>query len=265
MRHALLSCLASLTIAASARAAAPFDPLQVAGVAGRPGAQVPMDLPFRDEAGRRVTLRQLGHGQPIVLAPVQHHCPNICGVTLGGLAQAMDGQGLRPGRDFQLVAFGIDPREGPVAAAASVDHLRTALAGHSPDGVHALTGAAPDIAAVTGALGYRYAWDPALGQYAHMAATAVLTPDGRLSAWLYGVQPPPELLKASLAAAGAGRLGALGDRLLLLCYHYDPRTGRYGPLAFDLLRGGAGLVVIGLAGFVGVSLLRERRRRAAAS
>jgi protein SCO1/2 len=258
MRWAVVFAL--LTLAGAASAAEPFDPFRLARVDGQPGAQVPLDGPFRDEAGRAVTLREIADGRPILLAPVQHRCPNICGATLEGLGRAVDGQATKPGRDVEIVAFGIDPRETPADAAVSAGRLRAALHGRP---AHALVGAAADVAAVTGALGYRYVWDPRIGQYAHVAAVAVLTPDGRLSTWLYGVQPPPEVLQAAVGGAGRGSLGGLGDRILLLCYHYAPTVGRYGPAALTALKIVAGACVLALAGFIAASLVRERRRRAA--
>jgi protein SCO1/2 len=245
-----------LALAGAAHGAEPFDPFRLARIDPRPGAQVPMDAPFRDEAGRAVTLRGLGHGLPILLAPVQHRCPNICVATLEGLAQAVNGQSARPGRQVEIVAFGIDPREGPADAANSARRLRTALNGQP---AHALTGAAPDIAAVTRMLGYHYAWDARLGQYAHIAAVAVLTPDGRLSGWLYGVQPPPAVLDAAVDGAGRGGSANLGQQILLLCYHYAPVIGRYGALALNTLKVAAGLCVLALLGFIALSVLRDRR------
>lgn len=237
-----------------------FDPFEAAGIDQRPGATIPLDLAFRDEAGRPVTLRALGAGKPIVLAPVLHNCPNICGVTLSGLAEAIEAQQFRPGTDFALIAFGIDPKEGTAEASASLHELERvfpALAGKA----HALTGSAADIAAVTGALGYRYAFDGRIGQYAHVAAVAVLTPQGGLTRWLYGLAPQPTDLKLALTEAGEGRLGDWTDQLLLLCYHYDPQTGRYGPLVFTLLRA-AGVLTVGIgAGAIGFAALRERRSR----
>ena len=261
MRAALLSLgLVLLALAGAAQAAEPFDPFRLAHIDARPGAQIPMDMAFRDEAGRPVTLRGLAHGRPLILAPVQHRCPNICVATLEGLARAVKGQAARPGRDLEIVAFGIDPREGPADAEVSAQRLDAALGGQA---VHALTGAAPDIAAVTRALGYRDAWDPRLGQYAHVAAVAVLTPEGRLSSWLYGVQPPPAVLNAAISVASRGGSANLGQQILLLCYHYAPVVGRYGPLALNALRVAAGLCVLALFGFIAASVLRERRRSAA--
>jgi protein SCO1/2 len=111
------------------------------------------------------------------------------------------------------------------------------------------------------AAGYRYGWDSRIGQFAHIAAVAVLTPDGRVARWLYGIQPQGNDLRLALTEAGQGRIGDLGDQLLLLCYHYDPHTGRYGGLVWTLLRGGGVLTLVLLAGFVGAALIRERRGR----
>ncbi len=236
-----------------------FDPFGAAGIDRLPDAAVPLDRPFLDEHGRSVTLRELGGGKPILLAPVLHDCPNICGVTLAGLAQAVRAQNYRPGKDFVIVAFGIDPKEGPAQAQAQLADLRKAFPSVAGSGTYALTGADADIHAVTDALGYRYAWDERIGQYAHVAAVALLTPDGRLARWLYGLAPDPGDLRLALTEAGEGRIGDWADQLLLLCYHYDPQTGRYGPLIWTVLRiGGGATTGIGI-GLIGLAVVRERR------
>lgn len=235
----------------------PNDPFKAASIVERPGAVVPLDRPFVTAEGKAVTLRQLAAGKPLLITPVQHECPNICGVTLAGIATAIDGQNrYRPGRDFTLVALGIDPREGPAQAREDL----TRLAAQRPNAAWrpiALTGSEPAVAAVTKALGYRYAWSDELGQYAHLSATAVLTPDGRLSSWLYGLAPTPAQLDAALAQARAGRSGDVMQRLLLLCFHYDPQTGRYSLAVTKALRlaGLATVLLIALA----IGLLSRRR------
>jgi protein SCO1/2 len=236
-----------------------FDPFAKAGVDHVADAQVPLDVVFRDQRQREVSLRAAGRGLPIVLAPVLHRCPNICGLTLGGLAQAVLLQKYRPGRDFALVTLGIDPREGPAEAEASIDDLHRSFPGLDLGDMHALTGKAADIARVTGALGYRFGWDESIGQYAHIAAVAILAPDGRLSRWLYGITPQPADLELALTEAGQGRLGSWRDQLLLLCYHYDPRTGRYGPVIWSVLRVAGGFTVVASGLFIGWALVRERR------
>jgi protein SCO1/2 len=228
----------------------PFDPFGAAGVDQRPGAIVPLDAPFTTSSGQSVTLRALTQGRPLVLTPVQHACPNICGLTLGGLSAAIKGQAYRPGRDFTVVAFGIDPSETAKQARVSAAQLGP--------GSYAVTGKAHDNRAVTDALGYHYAWDERIGQYAHIAATVVLTPDGRVSRWLFGVSPRATDLHLALTEAGRGRIGGLVEQIRLLCYHYDPLTGRYSGSIMLALRLGAVAVLVLLAGGVGLGFARRR-------
>ena len=259
MKAAAFTLAFALLICAGEARAAAFDPFSVTGIDQKPDAFIPLDLPFHDEADRVVTLRQLGGSKPIVLAPVLHNCPNICGVTLSGLMEAIEGQSFRPATDFTIVAFGIDAGEGPKEASASLKQLKRRFPSLTNDGVHALTGEVAAIHSVTDALGYRYAWDPDIGQYAHDAAVAVLTPDGRLSRWLYGLAPTSGDLKLALTEAGEGRIGSWRDQLLLLCYHYDPLTGRYSSLILIALRVACGLVAILGIGVLVILLLRECR------
>jgi protein SCO1/2 len=254
--------LALLAMAALATGAVdPNDPFKAASIVERPGAAIPLDEPFVNAAGQSVTLRQLAAGKPLLITPVQHECPNICGVTLAGIAAAIDGQAkFAPERDFAIVALGIDPREGPAQAR---DDLRR-LARQRPDATWqpaALTGDEGAIHAVTDALGYRYAWSDRLRQYAHVSGTAVLTPDGKMSSWLYGLAPTSAQLDAAVAQARAGRSGGVMRQLLLLCFHYDPQTGRYSLAITRVLRV-AGIVTVLLIG-LGIALLSRRRRRAA--
>ena len=255
----LLGVLAIVALATGA--VDPNDPFRAATIVERPGAQVPLDLAFATAAGQSATLRRIAAGKPLLITPVQHECPNICGVTLAGIAGAIDGQAkYRPGRDFVIVALGIDPREGPAQAR---DDLKR-LAAQRPNGAWqpiALTGSEPAIHAVTDALGYRYAWSDQLRQYAHLSATAVLSPDGKLSSWLYGLSPTPAQLEAALAQAKTGQSGGVMQQVLLLCFHYDPQTGRYSLAIAEALRiaGVATVLLIALAIF----LLSRRRRRAA--
>lgn len=254
--------LALLAIAVLATGAVdPNDPFKAASIVDRPGAVIPLDQPFVNAAGQQVTLRQLAAGRPLLITPVQHECPNICGVTLSGIAAAIDAQAkYKPGADFAIVALGIDPREGPAQARDDLQRL----ARQRPNATWqpaALTGGERAIHAVTDALGYRYAWSEPLRQYAHVSGTAVLTPDGRLSSWLYGLAPTPAQLGAAVAQARAGRSGGVMQQLLLLCFHYDPQTGRYSLAITKALRVGGALTVLLIA--LGIAFLSRRRRRAA--
>ncbi|MBY5371104.1 SCO family protein [Rhizobium leguminosarum] len=236
-----------------------FDPFKQAGIDQHPNAKIPLSSSFVDETGRDVRLDSLARGRPMLLVPLLHRCPNICGVTLSGLMDAIRSQSYQPGEDFAVVAMSIDPAETPSDAQQSMVELRKRYPNLALK-VHALTGSRKAIAAVTQALGYRYAWDPEIGQYAHVAATAVVTPAGHLSHWLYGLAPTPDDLKLALTEAGQGQIGSWANQLLLLCYHYDPTTGQYSPIIWDALRIFAGVTAALLLGWLGLSVMRERRK-----
>lgn len=248
---------------ASATGDGRFDPFQAAGIDPTPGAPVPGEARFVDAAGVTVRLGDLFTGErPVLLAPVYYTCPNICGATLAGLFGALGAMPLVPGDDYLVVALSFDPKEGPAEArdarTRAVEHLGTS------EGVRFLTGGPEAIEAVTRALGFRFAWDPDLGQYAHAAAVVALTPDGRQGPWIYGLWPKPTDLRLALVEAGRGTAGRVTDRLLLLCYAYDPTTGQYGGLIRRVLQGGGIATVLGLGGFVVLALRSERRRTRAA-
>jgi protein SCO1 len=237
-----------------------FDPFSAAGIDPEPGAAVPMTLSFARSDGSYTTLGELAKGKPLLLAPVLHRCPNICGVTLSGLMQAIAVQKFRPGEDFTVIAFSIDPEEKPDAALENLQALRKRFPELSKKGVYALTGTQEHIRSITNALGYRYAWDEKIRQYAHIAAIAVLTPEGRLGRWLYGLAPSPGDVRLALAEAGGEKIGSFADQLLLLCYPYDPQTGQYSSIIWTMLRAFGGMTVVlgGLA--LGHAFWRERRK-----
>lgn len=256
MSGRLVLALLALLCAAPLQAGAPFDPFGAARVDERPGARVPLNGPLRDASGAVTSLRRIAGGRVLVLTPVLHQCPNLCGVTLAGIVDAASAQHrFAPGRDFRIVAFGIDPREGPRDAAADMRRLarQRAIAGVEPQ---ATIGSAPTIRAVTDAIGYHYAYDPRIGQYAHAAASAVITPDGRMVRWLYGLTPAPGDLAQAMADAQAGRTGGVLTQLILLCYHYDPQSGTYS-LMIDRVVRYAGVATVLLIG--GLILFLRRR------
>lgn len=232
----------------------PNDPFRSAAIVEKPGSSIPLDGRFLTARGEAATLRQIAAGRPLLIIPVQHRCPNICGVTLAGIAAAIDGQSrFRPDRDFAVVALGIDPREGPVEAQEDLARLARQRPGATWQPV-ALTGGEAAVRGVTDALGYRYAWSDELRQYAHMSGTAVLTPDGRLSSWLYGLSPGSAEVVRTLAQARSGRAGGLMEQVLLLCFHYDPQTGRYSLAITKTLRIAGFLTALGIvAGLVTLS------------
>jgi protein SCO1/2 len=250
MKGAVAALAFLLSVPAAAGTA--FDPFTAVKIDPPPHAAVPVDALFLNGDGRSVRLGDYFGSRPVVLAPVYFDCPNICGTTLTQLARAVAASGLKPGTDFELVALSFDAREGPAQAAKAAARIPTRP-------MHLLTGAQASIDAVTGALGFDYAWDKELGQFAHASAVAVLTPDGKLSRWLYGLSYQPEDLRLAVVEAGHGAVGTLTDRILLLCYHYDPVAGRYGGLVWTALRVAGGLCLVALLGYAAAMIRRERR------
>ncbi|MBL8659286.1 MAG: SCO family protein [Rhodospirillales bacterium] len=244
------------------RAQQTFDPFAAAKIEQRPGAAVPAGAMFVDDEGQPVRLGDYFGRKPVLLAPVYYTCPNLCGVTLSGLFTGLRSLGWTPGEAFEVVAISIDPGETPAdAAKAKSEALRILGRDGAGNGVHFLTGDKAAIAAVTDAIGFRFAWDDRIQQFAHVAAVAVVAPNGILARWLYGVQYQPTDLRLALTDAGQGKVGSLSDQLLLLCYHYDPVTGRYGSIIQGSLRAGGLATFAALAGFIVVALRRERRER----
>jgi protein SCO1 len=248
MKAVLAAFLLLAAFAGPTRAAEPFDPFNLAKIAPSRSARAPMTGLFRDQTGRAATLAALAHGRPLVLVPVQYLCPNICGVTLIGLDQAARDQKA----GFTLVAIGIDPREGPSVAAKATAELKTPIV--------ALTGPEGASRAITDALGYRYAWDPTLGQYAHISAVAVLAPDGRLVRWLPGPQVDPKVLRSALDQAASGQERPIPERLFLLCYHWVVRGGVYDHRVVQATRVAGGAMVTLLLLLIGWLVGREQWR-----
>ncbi len=230
----------------------------------RIGEGVPLDLELRDAAGAPVRLGDLFGERPVALSLVYYECPMLCPMTLDGLARSLKGIAFDPGRDFEVVVVSFDPREGAAEAAAAERRLldRYGRAG-TAEGVHFLTGGEEAIAALTEAVGFRYQYDAARGEYAHGTGLVLLTPEGRIARYFFGIEYPPRDLRLGLVEAGEGRLGNPVDQVLLYCYHYDPVVGKYSAATMNLLRGAAALTLLALGSFIAVMLLRDRRRRRA--
>jgi len=231
------------------------------GFEQHPGATVDPTLVFRDEAGRSVRLGEDLGTRPLLLVPAYYGCPMLCSLVLGGLVSALRALTFDAGHEFDVVVVSFDPHESPTQAAEKkaallTDYRRPGAAA----GWHLLTGDAESIAALMRTIGFRYAWDDAHRQWAHAAGLVVLTPDGRIARYFFGVEFAPRDLRLALVEASAGRIGSVVDQLLLFCFHYDPATGRYSRLALGAVRAGGVLTLGALAVFVWVSVRRERRR-----
>jgi len=259
-RAILTTLLASAAAPAFAQPAQEKPPiLREVGYDQRLGETVPLDLVFRDEAGRPVALRSLFRGRAVVLSLVYYECPMLCTLTLNGLGSALSVLTFDAGKDFDVLTVSFEPKETPALAAAK---KKTYLARYrrpgAGEGWHFLTGDAPAIAALTKAVGFRYAWDTETRQYAHPAGLVVLTPDGRIARYMYGVEYAPRDLRLALVEASQRRIGNPVDTILLYCYQYDPTRGRYAASVLRLVRLGGILTVLGLGAFVLLSLRRER-------
>jgi len=234
--------------------------LREVGFDQKPGASLPLDLLFKDEAGREVRLGDYFGKRPVVLSLNYYGCPMLCTVTLSGLASALDVlTTFDAGREFELLTVSFDPSEGPeLAAQKKASYLARYKRPTAEAGWHFLTGDKAAIDALTTAVGFRYAWDAETKQFAHPAGVVVLTPEGRISRYLYGIEYAPKDLKLALLESSSGRIGTVVDQAILYCYQYDPMQGRYSASVMGILRAGAVLTVLALLGFIGVSLRRER-------
>jgi len=233
------------------------------GIDQRLDAQVPLSTVLRDEAGREVPLSTFFHsGKPVLLAPVYYRCPMLCTQILSGMVSALKVVSLNPGEDFEVVALSFDPKDtAELAGAKKENYLRRYRRANTANGWHFLTGDESNVRAVTDAIGFHYKYDPNTDQYAHASAIMILTPEGRVSKYFYGVEYSPRDIRLGLVEASHNKIGTPADEVLLFCFHYDPATGKYGAVAMSLLRISAAvfLLVGGLA--IVIALRRDSRGR----
>lgn len=234
--------------------------LKKIGIDQRIGQQLPLDTTFTDETGRTVTLGNYFGKRPVLLTLVYYDCPMLCTYVLNGMTAALKTLSFDPGKDFDVVAISIDPKEHFQLAQAKKDvYVRNYGRPDTAGGWHFLTGTDPSIRAVADAVGFHYAYDPDLQQYAHGAAIYVVTPKGEVARYFLGLDYPSRDLRLALVEASNNRLGSVVDQALLLCYHYDPTTGKYDASTLFAVRIGFIATVTGLLTFIVVSLRRERR------
>jgi len=233
--------------------------LQEVGFDQKLGDEIPLDLAFKDETGRDVRLGDYFGKKPVVLSLVYYRCPMLCTISLNGLAGALEVLSFVPGQEFEVVTVSFDPTEGPVLAAAKKKAYMTRYKRPEADaGWHFLTGPKESVDRLTKAVGFRYVWDAETKQFAHPAGILVATPEGRIARYLFGVEYSPKDLRLALVDAAGGKIGNPVDQVLLLCYQYDPQSGRYSASILSFVRLGGVLTVVALAGFI---LTASRRRR----
>jgi protein SCO1/2 len=236
-------------------------PLREIGFDQNLNHQVPLDVELRDERGRVVRLGEYFRAKPVVMAFVYYDCPMLCSRVLTAMISSLNVLALEPARDFEIVAVSFDPRETPATAAVrKAAVLERYDRQGAAEGMHFLTGNQPSIDRLTKAAGFRYVWDQGTQQFAHPAGLVVLTPEGRLARYLFGLEYGPRDLRFALVEASSGEIGRAVDALLLYCYHYDPMAGRYGFVVMRALRLAGGATVLFLAAFIVVMVRHDRRR-----
>ena len=267
MLHLLTMALIALPACAqqaSIPASAPTI-LSKVGITQRLNEQIPPEIVLRDENGRAVRLGDYFGKKPIVLSLVYFDCPALCTEVLNGELQTMKAMSLDLGKDFDAVTVSFEPKDTPALAKAK----RDVYAGRygrpgAADNWHFLTGEQSSIDALTQAAGFHYAYDPASRQYAHATAIMVLTPEGRVARYFYGVEYPARDLRLGLVEASQGKIGTPTDQVLLFCYHYDPATGKYGLVVMNVMRAAGLLTVLVLGIFMFVMFRRDRKRASVA-
>jgi protein SCO1/2 len=237
------------------------DILEQVGIDQHLNQQIPLDLVFNDEAGQPVQLRQYFGSKPVILALVYFQCPMLCSQVQNNLTGALNGiVRFNVGRDFNVLTVSFDPRDTPQTAAESKKtYMSRYRRAGAAEGWHFLTGRKDQIDALAGAVGFRYAWDPASNQFAHASGIMLLTPDGRLAQYYYGIEYAPRDIQLGLIEASKGKIGNIADQVLLYCFHYDPTRGKYGAAIFNILRISAAATVLLLGGFMFVMFRRDIR------
>jgi protein SCO1 len=235
--------------------------LEFVGIEQHLNAEVPSNLEFTDETGRAVKFGDyFGHGRPVILDLGYYTCPMLCGQILEGLVGSMKALTFNLGRDYEVVTVSFNPRETTAMAADKKrDMMKRYGRAHTEAGWHFLTGRADQIEALTRAIGYQFQFDPRTEQYAHAAAIVMLTPDRRISGYFYGVEFSPKDLRFGLVQASQNKIGNFGDQVLLYCYHYDPRTGKYGAVISNILKLSGVVTILILGTFVLVMFRADRR------
>ncbi len=228
---------------------------------------LPLDLEFMGDEGKRGPLRErMIPGKPAILALVYYRCPTMCNLMLNGMVEALREVSYLPGKDFTVLAVSFDARETHVIAAGKRENaLEMYGKTETAEGWHFLVGQDPEIKALTESVKFGFKYDAEIDQFAHGSGLLILTPDGKLSRFLPGVLYPRRDLQLSLVEAGEGKIGTLTDKLALLCYHYDPKTGKYGLVINRAVQIACFATVAAMAALIFGLLRQEKRAKAAAA
>jgi protein SCO1/2 len=237
--------------------------LSSVGIDQRLNEQVPLDAHFTDEQGRTVRLGDYFHaGRPVIVSLVYYECPMLCGEVLQGMASAFKALKFTPGKEYEVVTLSIDPREKPeLAAAKKKTFVEQRLnRPEAADGWHFLTGEKTQIDALANAIGWHYQYDPKQDQFAHAAGIVLVTPSGKIAQYYYGIEYSARDMRLGIVEASQNKIGSLADKVLLYCYHYDPRSGKYGAVVMNIVRLAGSATVLVIGGCLVVAFRREKAR-----
>ena len=254
-RLCVLVLMLSLASVASAQGI-----LEGIGIDQKLNESVPLDLVFRDETGREVRLGDYFGEKPVVLSLVYFRCPMLCTLVGNGLVRGLRATAFDAGREFNVITVSFDPRDTPEKAAEMKRvYMNEYRRPGAEKGWHFLTGDAAAIGKLTEAVGFRYRYDAESGQFAHASGIMVVTPKGRIAQYFYGLEYSARDLRLAMVEASEERIGTLADAVSLLCYQYDPMTGKYGVAIMRAIRTGAVLTMVGLGTFIVLMVRREKR------
>jgi protein SCO1/2 len=236
--------------------------LRKAGVDQKLNNLVPLDTTFRDSTGATVKLgKYFEPGKPVVLALVYYSCNMLCPMTLDGITKSLRELNTTAGKDYNVVFVSFNPKETPeIAAAKKLEYTAEYNRPGTESGWHFLTGDEVNINRLADAVGFRYFFDVRTQQYGHASAIMLLTPDGHLSRYFYGLEYAPEDLRLGLVEASRGKIGSLADAILLLCCKYDPTTGKYGLMVTRMLSIGGGITILAVGSMIGFFVLRDKNK-----
>lgn len=233
--------------------------IQGVGIDQNLNAQVQLETTFRDETGQTVRLGQYFRDKPVVLALVYYDCPGLCDLILNGLSHTMQQISLNVGTDYQVVTVSFNPKETwQLATAKKANYIEKYQRPGAKEGWHFLTGDEASIKSLADTVGFHYKWDPISKQFAHASGIMVLTPEGKIARYFYGIEYKPRDFRLGLVEASANKIGTPADQVLLFCYHYDPTTGKYGMAITQVTRVLGTATVLLLGGFVFIMVRRER-------
>jgi protein SCO1/2 len=232
---------------------------QGVGIDQNLNAQVPLELTFKDETGQVVRLGQYFRDKPVVLALVYYECPGLCDLILNGLSHSMEQISLNVGSDYQVVTVSFNPKETwQLATAKKANYLEKYQRPGAKEGWHFLTGDEKSIKTLADTVGFHYKYDPISKQFAHASGIMVLTPEGKIARYFYGIEYKPRDFRLGLVEASANKIGTPADQVLLFCYHYDPTTGKYGMAITQVTRALGTATVLALGAFVFIMIRRDR-------